>query len=162
MNHFKHLVTVEEIKSHYRRLAMMFHPDKGGDLELMKLLNAEYIVALKAADGRTSEGSDGKEHTYRFDETLEQAVIDKIDELLRERLQEVDISLIGTWIWVTGETKPVKERLKAVGCKWHSVRECWFWNATPWKGGRSRSDLSELAEKYGCKKFRPQEFKRVD
>lgn len=161
MKYFNQLVTVEEIKAHYRRLAMSNHPDKGGDLRVMQEINDEYVAALKRCDGRTSTGSDGKEHTYRYDEKVEGEVISKIDELLKARLADVHIDLIGTWIWVTGNTKPVKDALKGMGCKWHSVRECWFWNAQPWRGGRSKSSLGALAAKYGCTRFENERAREI-
>ena len=36
--------TLEEVKENYKRLAFIFHPDKGGYEEAMKLLNNAYQV----------------------------------------------------------------------------------------------------------------------
>ena len=47
---------------------------------------------------------------------------------VRMKLKNVEIELIGTWLWIHGDTKPVKEQLKAHNCKWHSKRKCWYWH----------------------------------
>ena len=47
MNYFADVQTMDELKKAYRKLAFKNHPDKGGDLEVMKVINLEYEVAFK-------------------------------------------------------------------------------------------------------------------
>ncbi len=47
MAFFERVMTIEELKSAYRRLVMMYHPDRGGDAEKMKALNYEYARRLR-------------------------------------------------------------------------------------------------------------------
>lgn len=42
MDYFKSCASVQELKKEYRRLAMMYHPDRGGDTATMASINAEY------------------------------------------------------------------------------------------------------------------------
>ena len=42
MKYFEGIQTLQELKSAYKKLAMVFHPDRGGDLETMKTINNEY------------------------------------------------------------------------------------------------------------------------
>ncbi len=150
---FNNCKTVEATKILYRQLAMKHHPDRtGGDNATMQAINVEYQNCLKSFDGQT----DG-EHTYHYDETKEQQVIDKIYELLALRLNGIEINLIGLWVWVTGETKQHRKVLKAVNCKWHSKRLCWYWHNGK-KRFQSKGNLSELAKKYGVKTFVQQEM----
>lgn len=156
--YFDHLSTVEDIKAEYRRLAKQHHPDLGGDTATMQDINNQYLEALQNCDGQTSTGSDKKEHTYYYNEDLEKMIMEVIDKLLTLKMADVDIILIGTWVWIKGDTKPHKEDLKGLKCRWHGKRKCWYW-ASP---NRRRSfstngSLSDLAEKYGSKHFRPED-----
>jgi curved DNA-binding protein CbpA len=152
-NYFQTATTVEDIKSTYRNLAFQYHPDRGGDAEIMKEINRQYQDALKALDGRTFG-----EKEYRYKEDVEQELMEKIQTLLK--LTSLDIALIGYWIWVTGDTRNHKERLKAEGLKWHRERKAWYYKPQGWKrSARSRGSFSELACKYGYKGFRTPEDK---
>lgn len=145
--YFAHLHTVEDIKSHYRKLAMEHHPDHGGDLATMQELNRQYQEALKACDGQEKDG-----HSYRYMPDIEQELMDKLLELLK--LRSLEIALIGYWIWVSGDTKPNKDALKALGLQWHSKRTCWYYKPQGWKHShQSKGSLSDLARKYGYRGF---------
>ena len=45
MRYFDHLSTVEDIKPHYKKLAMENHPDRGGNTATMQEINAQYAEA---------------------------------------------------------------------------------------------------------------------
>ena len=42
MKYFANIKTLDELKAQYRRLAMQYHPDRGGSTEIMQQINAEY------------------------------------------------------------------------------------------------------------------------
>ena len=127
MNYFRDCHTVAEIKKHYRELAMMHHPDRGGNTETMKAVNAQYHEALKSCDRKQETGSDGQPHVYYYDEKHEQEIIDKIAELLALRLEGTEVWLIGKWICIKGDTRPNQEALKKAGCTWDRKRLAWYW-----------------------------------
>lgn len=160
MSYFNHIFNVEDIKAEYRDLAFKNHPDLGGDTATMQAINAQYHEALKRCNGQTSKGENGKEHTYRYAEDIEQSVMDKINWLVGARLPGIRISLIGTWLWVTGDTKPYKELLKANGLRWHPTRHCWYFTAQKHYGRQSKYGLSHLAMRYGYQEFKDSESKR--
>jgi hypothetical protein len=162
MGHFDGYTTEAEIKKLYRKLAFQRHPDHGGSTVEMQTLNAEYHAALAACNGQSDRDNSGRERRYWYDEKIEQAVMDKIAEILSARLPDIEVSLIGTWIWIAGNTKPVKEQLKAIGCKWHRERECWFWNAKPWHARSSNGSLESLALKYGVTRFENEKQERLN
>ena len=154
MNYFAECETVEEIKAKYRNLARENHPDLGGDPEAMKAINNQYEQALKHCDGQTSTGTDKKEHTYRYDAEVEAEIMEIIQKLIAIVADaKVEIILIGRWIWITGDTKPLKENFKELDCKWHRDRSCWFWRSASDRGRGKGGDLEELASKYGCQDF---------
>jgi hypothetical protein len=149
--YFAECHTVAAMKSLYRLLAMEHHPDHGGDCKIMQAINAQYKQGLCRLDGTEERGSDGAPHVYRYNEAVEQAVMDKLNELLALRLPGCDILMIGTWLWIQGETRPVKDILKAVGLSWHSKRLCWYWKPYEFHGRyNSRCDLNALAATYGA------------
>ena len=146
---FSDCLTVDEIKKRYRLLAFEHHPDRGGDLATMQRVNRDYHAALKRCNLQSAHTEDGKAYTYRYDETVEESVITVISSLLSLKMEGVKIMLIGTWVWVVGETKPFKDSLKAIGCKWHATRSCWYFTAKPYRGFYSKNGLESLAAKYG-------------
>lgn len=162
MEYFLGLHTVEEIKSKYRRLAMHYHPDRGGDAEAMKSINREYHEALRRYHGAKTEGSEGKEHTYYYNEAIEQAVIEKLADLIQLSLPGVRIMLVGTWLWVDGETKLVKEQLKSAGLQWHTQREKWYWHTGRYRRGASHADFDKIVVKYGYREFESKKRKELE
>ncbi|WP_017299775.1 J domain-containing protein [Nodosilinea nodulosa] len=157
--------TVEEIKARYRRLAMDLHPDRGGDAEAMKVLNREYHEALRRCHGTTAQKTAGggeEEHTYYYNEAVEQAVIDKLAELLGLSLPNIRVMLVGTWIWIDGETKPVRDSLKSHGLRWHNKRGKWYWHAGSHRYRQSLGDFNELAAKYGYREFESNKRQKLE
>lgn len=155
MKYFDGVKSPEEAKKLYHKLAMKFHPDRGGSLEEMKLVNNEYHEILSRLNGFTSKGSDNKEHTYHYHRDVEQAVMDKIDEFLQLRRDEVKVMLVGTWIWLSGQTRPIKDWLKEKGYRWQPHREMWSWSSKPYRRrARPNATFNGLARKYGYQEFK--------
>lgn len=121
-NEFTKATTLEELKAIYKKLAMKNHPDRGGDTETMKVINNlydEFFEILK----NTHKTKDGKTYTKTTNETP-----DEFKNIINElfKMQGITIEVIGCFIWVSGNTKPNKEALKALGFKWHSKKACWY------------------------------------
>lgn len=158
MSYFASCKTVTEIKKLYRELAMQHHPDRGGDTATMQAINAQYHEALKRFDRQQETGSDGSQHTYYYNAEHEQSIMDKINELLKLRLEGVEIWLIGKWIWVQGDTKPHREALKNAALSWHSKRLAWYWKPYEERTRyNERMSLSGLADHYGAKLYEPEQ-----
>lgn len=141
MNYFIKFETVEAIKFNYRKLCMEHHPDRGGDTGTMQEINRQYQQALGSVDGQTSTGTDGTEHQYYYHADIEAALMELINQLIQLRMQAVEIALIGTWIWIMGSTKPYKSNLKALGCRWHFKRKCWYFHTGKYRSSTSSSEL---------------------
>lgn len=115
------------------------HPDNGGDEETCKAINTEYEEALrKIAGGMTDEA-------LNADEALRN-IIEKIITC-----DGLNIEIIGSWVWVDGNTFEHKETLKANGFKWSRGRKKWHFTADEkkrhYKG--EQLDFEELRVKYG-------------
>jgi hypothetical protein len=154
MNFFHGFTSVNEIKKEWRRLCFLHHPDVGGDTATMQQVNRQYHEALSRANGQTAAGGDGKDHTYYYNQEREQAVMDKVDELLQKKLAGIEILLVGTWVWVTGDTRPVKDSLKEAGLSWHSKRGMWYWHTPQYKWTyNAKATFSDICETYGVERM---------
>lgn len=48
MKYFKNITSIENLKTAYKKLARVNHPDMGGDVEVMKAINAEFDILFAA------------------------------------------------------------------------------------------------------------------
>lgn len=110
--------TLEELKKAYHRLCLKLHPDVGGSNEEMKVLNAEYEQMFEQVKN-IHVNKDGETYKRETQETP-QEFQELINELLK--LVGIEIEIIGCFVWIIGDTKPHKERLKALGFRWHSKK----------------------------------------
>ena len=156
--YFTPAMTVAEIKTTYKTLALRWHPDRpGGNTAIMQEINAAYKAALSGKHGEVSTDEKGEEHTYYYKENVEQAVIEKLAETIASGLLNnpaVELWLIGTWLWVKGDTKPHKEQLGREGLKysWNGApdRQCWQWHVpTGWRNKKSEDGFESIAARYG-------------
>lgn len=142
---FESCHTLDDLKREYRRLAMIYHPDCGGTDAEMQELNAAYEAAMKEIRFTSPEGSRDAESTETAAEFVQ-----IIDLLLRLHL---DVELCGSWLWIGGNTKPVKDQLKAAGCRWASKKCLWYWHPADSAPSKSRQSvpMSDIRQKYGSK-----------
>jgi len=140
--------TLEELKVMYRKLATQHHPDKGGDTATMQAVNNEYDELFPRLKD-THKTKEGKTYTARqaTTETADQFK-DLIDQLMK--MDDIVIEVIGCFVWVTGDTKPHKEQLKALKFQWHSKKKAWYLAPENYRK-RSRKDygLDEIRDMYG-------------
>lgn len=120
--YFIKIETLEDLKKQYRKLAMEHHPDRGGDVEIMKLINAEYDQAFAQVKD-IHKNKDGETYTKENPETASEFK-DIIEKLIR--MKGIEIEIIGCFIWLSGETKAHKDEIKTMGFKWHSKKKLWY------------------------------------
>lgn len=133
----------DDLKASYKRAALKYHPDHGGDLEMMKLVNLAYEF-LKNNDWHTGE--------MRRRAKREAPILDEIKAVwdLIKSMPEIKGEQIGIWLWVTGNTKKYKTELKKAGLKWSPKKFAWYWKpAGSRKVTKKQFDLNELRNIFG-------------
>ena len=156
---------VEDLKSLYRKLALENHPDRGGDKAKMQEINAEYAQLFdRLKDTHKSSRPDGPK-TYQAETATAETPEDFINicnELFR--LDGLEVELCGRWLWIGGETRRHKDRLKALGCKWSKNKEKWSWHfpedaAWQYKGKKSWS-MDRIRDRFGSERLGAEEDRR--
>ncbi len=98
LKEFQNVEGINEAKKIYKTLARKLHPDIGGDEESFKLLNAVYTDLI--------------EHKIYFSNDIKIDIeLEKIISLILH-FENITIELVGSWVWVSGDTKEIKEKLK--------------------------------------------------
>ena len=147
-NYFSNPQTLEDLKKQYRELAFKHHPDRGGSNEAMKAVNNEYDELFpKLKD--VHQTKDGETYTAHQKNTENREYFkDLISELMK--MDDILIEIIGCFIWVTGNTKPNRDRLKELKFQWHSKKTAWYLKPEDYrKRSHKDYDLDEIREMYG-------------
>ncbi len=155
MIYFKECRTIEEVKIRYRTLAKLFHPDCGGSNELMQKLNDEYPIACSSVLSREDFSAEEAQEEVRLSEEYRQ-VIEKIIPL-----PGIKIEIVGNWLWVTGNTYPVRKELKAAGFFFASKKVAWYYRSEDFKTTGSKKSLDEIRAKYGSESVNNRNHSRV-
>ena len=68
---------------------------------------------------------------------------------------EINVELCGSWFWIDGDTRPVKEILKQIGCLWNPNKGKWFWRDPEQQKKRFRGSqsMSKIRLKYGSEEI---------
>lgn len=141
----------------YRIKAKQYHPDhKNGDLELMKLVNIAFqtleAINFQWTTGETAEG---------FKTTpLTETISNLWDQL--KHYQGITGEIIGSWLWVTGNTYPIKDQLKNLGFSFAHHKRAWYYHdGDYWKRSRRKFNLEELRNMWGVKDLENEEAEAI-
>lgn len=136
MTYFKDCKTIEDVKEAYRKYAKALHPDNGGDAEEFKRMQQAYTAAYnrykgvhrKKAAGNTENTKKAAEDTHSdyTDDFSAEAFASIIDKIIG--LDGIDIEIVGSWIWLSGNTYPYREQIKAAGFFWSSKHKKWYYS----------------------------------
>lgn len=145
--------TINELKSLYKKLCNMYHPDNGGDEEVMKFVNNQYECLFNKFKNeynwQADNDSTGK--TRHMNECSDE-FINIINKIIN--LKNINIELCGSWIWVSGETRQYIKIFHELTFRWASNKKMWYWRneKDAVKNNKSKS-MEYIREKYGSEKF---------
>lgn len=136
-------ITPELARAAWLAACKKYHPDvnPAGE-QMMKLVNAAYDV-LKDFAGET----EGQDRDPSYSEAINAALNAIID------LPGLEIEICGAWVWVSGETFPHKDTLKASGFRWASKKKMWHFRPEEWKSAsRGKMSMDEIRGKFGSER----------
>jgi len=143
MKFFNDCKTIEEVKATYKKLAKHYHPNCGGDTATMQAINTEYSFAcakiLKGENLTTEEAGEKIRLSEEYRKVIEQII----------HISGIVIEIVGNWIWVTGNTYPVRTQLKEAGLFFASKKTAWYYRAEEFKTKGGQKSLEEIKSKYG-------------
>ncbi len=147
---------LSELKNNYRLFALKFHPDRvGGNENLFKQLNNEYEFLSK----RINLYSDTEKNNINETANNLSEFKDIINELLF--LDGIDIEIISKFIWVSGNTKQHKEKLKSLNFRFASKKCMWYYhNIENYKSFGSNNNIEDIRNKYGTQKINKSNIKK--
>jgi hypothetical protein len=150
--------TIDEAKSLYRKLARQHHPDMGGSTEAMQAVNAEYAAVLADLTRTTERARQAQAHKEGKKTAADYHDLDEVAEQLRQvieallNLEGVEVELCGLWVWASGDTRPHKEQLKALGLRWSPDKVAWYYPGVP-SFNRKRRTMDEIRNMHGSQRF---------
>jgi len=147
-------VSFDQIKRAYRVACSKFHPDKNpAGTEMMKMVNLAWAAIQDYVQGSILS-EDGFEAGEYGDEL--NAALNAIIGL------GLDIEICGSWIWVSGDTRPHRETLKGAGFKWAPKKMMWNFRPAGWKS-RSKGSYSmdDIREKHGSVSVKQKSYQRI-
>ena len=154
LKYFKDCNSKEECKKLYKKLAFIYHPDRGGDTETMKAINNEFDYVMENNIFKSSKKDTKKDTKKDYDFSSSQFK-DIISALVR--LDGLEIEITGCFIWVTGNTYPQKDIIKSLGFRYSKNKKAWY-IAPPEYFAQKRSykkfySMNDIRNKYGSTEF---------
>lgn len=156
MKYFTNCKTLEELRKEYKKLVKANHPDNGGSVEEIKIINVEYEKAME-----NLKNADETENAWKYDINKDELFRDALNKIIN--LEDIKIEIIGCWIWVTGNTYNVKELLKAAGFKYCGNKKAWSWHAGEkyYKKSKRKLTMDELRNLYGSEEIETNKKNRI-
>jgi curved DNA-binding protein CbpA len=144
------LIEAELVKNAYREAARKYHPDMGGSVEMMQVVNEAYDTLRDIK----SETIDVQADDYP----------EKLNDALNAiiGLDGIIIEICGSWVWVSGNTKEFKKLLNNAGYKWASKKFQWYFRPADFKSrGRGKFSMDEIRIKYGSRTVEKESRRKI-
>ena len=151
---------LDELRKEYYKQAKIHHPDIGGDNETMKKINLEFeFLSARLLDSEIygNYQETWKESQWKTNENFSD-IISKI-----VFLNGINIEIIGSWIWATGQTYQYKNNLKEAGFKFSGKKLSWYWHEGEYrKMSKKAFSLDEIREMFGTEKVDKKEILTIN
>jgi hypothetical protein len=156
MKWFNECGTIEEVKATYKKLAKQHHPDLGGDTATMQEINKEFAFA----SAKVIKGANLSEEETENEILSSEAYRKAVEQIIH--LDGIIIELVGYWLWVTGNTYPVRATLKSAGFFFAPKKLAWYFRTAEYKVSKGgKKSLDEIRNKYGSEVLNEDKPKRT-
>lgn len=159
MKYFSKCKTAEDVKATFKDLAKRLHPDCGGDAEEFKKMMNEYTEAFNRLKN-THENAAGETYEKETTETPEEfaEIINKIIHFA-----DCKIEIIGSWVWISGNTAIYHEELKTAGFWWSKNKKAWYFTGETERKNkrRGRYTMNQLRNKWGSEEIKTEDQKKL-
>lgn len=138
--------TIDAVKKARTAKIRQYHPDVNPNgLEMSKLINSAFDMLMKNLFWTETTYEPKSDVNYKLDEEIDAAW------KAIQHLPNIQITLAGVWLWVGGDTQPVKEFLKEAGFTWARNKKMWSWKPANSKRRYSKKawDMDSIYNKYG-------------
>ncbi|EHQ41571.1 hypothetical protein [Myroides odoratus] len=156
-NYFTNCKTLDEAKNLFKKLCFELHPDTSGYNSQSEFI--QMFKEFKSLENRfnTSNTEENKNNSFNAEQFY------NIVKMF-EGLEGINISFVGSFIWLTdltpGAMYSQKERIKTIAIdnynapRWAGQKKSWYFSPSDYvKKGRSNKDLSELKDLFGSTDF---------
>lgn len=157
----------EQIKQAYKRMIQKYHPDRNAaGLHIAQAINAAYLFLKELnKEGKldsyfTRMAEEFQENKKQGNPGIAEVLSVAINKIIH--IPGITIEVCGIWVWVSGDTKPIKDQLKQAGFLWHSKKGMWYFRPEESKYRRSKGfDMETIRMRYGSTTLRPEELKEL-
>lgn len=137
---FANAETLAELKEVYLEASKKYVGTKS--IAEINNLYGKYFDEVKT----WNKTKDGKKYEKPCSEEGE----DFIEQIaVLKTIEGINLEMIGTWLWVTGETKAVRDTLKSVGCRYAPNKQAWYIAPADAKRSKKHYSLNELRTMHG-------------
>ena len=136
--------TLEELKREFKKLALVHHPDRGGNIVEFQNLNNEYEKLYHIYQQKSTRKDEKNENVNTYRDILNQII----------KFDKIEIEVVGTWIWVSGKgTFDIIPQLQALKFFYSGKHKCWMYkNGEKKKKVYNKMKKGDIVERYGSTK----------
>lgn len=146
-------INIETLTKAYKKAIFKHHPDHGGTSQSFIELKNAYEYLMRELQYPSKKYSSDSKQVEDIMANYSQELINKIMELIEKFAtnDDININIIGDWIWLDGETKPHKEAIKSLGFKFSKNKVAWYWHNGNYRrfGGKKDYSMDEIAYRHG-------------